>query len=124
MKIANFLEESMSGMLLVTAQVENETSNEVWEGWGSVIMVAGSVLLVVIAVAVIVGIVVYQSFKTKQQTIESRAQIAQEEAYRKLAEEATSVQNRTAAELHQLTEGMADLRVRVTTIERMLREVE
>ena len=114
----------MSGLMLVTAQVEDETGNDVWEGWGSVIMVAGSVLLVVIAVAVIVGIIVYQSFKTKQQTIESRAQIAQEEAYRKLAEEATSIQNRTAAELHQLTEGMADLRVRVATIERMLREVE
>lgn len=120
MNITNLLGEPMSGMMLVTAQVENEAVNEVWSGWGSVFFVLGIMTII----AIVVSIVLWQVFRTKQQTIESRAQIAQEEAYRKLAEEATSVQNRTAAELHQLTEGMADLRVRVATIERMLREVE
>lgn len=110
----------MSGLMLITAQVENETGNDLWEGWGSVLLVVGTSWLIII----IIGLIIWQVFKTNRAKSENAAVIAQEQAYRKLAEEATSVQNRTAAELHQLTEGMADLRVRVTTIERMLREVE
>lgn len=104
--------------MLVVAQTEAE--NEVWSGWGSVLFVLGMMAIF----AVVASILIWQVFRTRQATIESRAQIAREEAYRRLAEEAVSVQNRTSAELAQLTEGMADLRVRVATIERMLREVE
>lgn len=118
--IAHQLADSMHGLMLITAQVENEPVNEVWNGWGSVFFVLGMMFII----ALVASLVIWQVFRTKQSTIESRAAIAHEEAYRRLAEEVTSIQNRTAAELHQLTEGMADLRVRVTTIERMLREVE
>jgi hypothetical protein len=104
--------------MLVVAQTEVE--NDVWAGWGSVFFVLGIMAIF----AVVVSILIWQVFRTRQATIESRAQIAREEAYRRLAEEGVSVQNRTAAELTQLTEGMADLRVRVATIERVLREVE
>ena len=120
MSIGTVLGDSLAGMLLVTAQAETATENDVWAGWGSVLFVLGIMLIV----AMVVMVLIWQGFRTQQATIESRAQIAHEEAYRRLAEEATSVQNRTAAELGQLTEGMADLRVRVATIERMLREVE
>lgn len=120
MNIGNHLNDSLNSLFLVTAQVENEPANEVWAGWGSVFFVLGIMAIV----AMVVVILIWQIFRTKQSTIESRATIAHEEAYRRLAEEATSVQNRTAAELNQLTEGMADLRVRVTNIERLLREVE
>jgi hypothetical protein len=108
----------VSQLMLVVAQAETE--NEVWSGWGSVFFVLGIMMIF----AVVASVLIWQIFRTRQATIESRARIAQEEAYRRLAEEATSVQNRTAAELSQLTEGMADLRVRVATIERVLREVE
>jgi hypothetical protein len=116
----NVLGDSLNSLMLVTAQVESEAGNEVWDGWGSVFFVLGFMAII----AMVSVVLIWQVFRTRQATIESRARIAQEEAYRRLAEEATSVQNRTAAELAQLTEGMADLRVRVATIERMLREVE
>lgn len=102
------------------AQVAAEPANDVWAGWGSVFFVLGIMTIA----ALVAVVIIWQVFRTRQATIESRAQIAQEEAYRRLAEESTSVQKRTASELDQLTEGMADLRVRVASIERMLREVE
>ncbi len=108
------------GLILITAQAADPEVNEVWSGWGSVLFTL--VVLTLVTFAICFGI--WQYLKTRRATLESRAEIAREEAYRRLAEEATSVQNRTAAELHQLTEGMADLRVRVATIERVLREVE
>lgn len=108
------------GLILITAQAADPEVNEVWSGWGSVLFTL--VVLTLVTFAICFGI--WQYLKTRRATLESRADIAREEAYRRLAEEATSVQNRTAAELHQLTEGMADLRVRVATIERVLREVE
>lgn len=111
---------NIDGLILITAQASDPDVNEVWSGWGSVLFVL--VILTLITFAVCFG--AWQYMKTRRATLESRAEIAREEAYRRLAEEATSVQNRTAAELHQLTEGMADLRVRVATIERVLREVE
>lgn len=120
MSIGNYLGESLNGLFLVTAQVNNEPASDVWAGWGSVMLVVGGMALTF----GIAAIVIWQVFKTRQATIESRATIAREEAYRKLAEESTSIQNRTAAELSHLTEGIADLRVRVTNIERLLREVE
>lgn len=121
MNIGNHLAESLGSLSLVVAQTAaEENASEVWGGWGSVILVVGTMVLVTI----IIVVVLWQVFHTRRSTLESRAMIAQEEAYRRLAEESTSLQHRTAAELNQLTEGMADLRVRVATIERMLREVE
>lgn len=112
----------MTGLshLLIVAQVENDAVNDVWSGWGSVFFTLGMMTIF----ALVGTVLIWQIFRTRQATIESRAHIAQEEAYRRLAEEMTSVQKRTASELDQLTEGIADLRVRVASIERMLREVE
>lgn len=120
MNSVQHLGERLSNLTLVTAQVESEAANDVWNGWGSVILVMGILVLV----AAIIIVVLWQGMKMAQAKSANAAVIAQEQAYRRLAEEATSVQNRTAAELSQLTEGMADLRVRVATIERVLREVE
>lgn len=120
MNFSTVLGEGLSSVLLVTAQVETQAENEVWSGWGSVFFTLGMMTIF----ALVGTVLIWQIFRTRQATIESRARIAQEEAYRRLAEEATSVQNRTAADLAHLTEGMADLRVRVANIERMLREVE
>jgi Flp pilus assembly protein TadB len=106
--------------MVVVAQAANDPVNDVWSGWGSVFFVLG----VMAITALVATVLIWQIFRTRQATIESRARIAQEEAYRRLAEEMTSVQKRTASELDQLTEGVADLRVRVASIERMLREVE
>jgi len=52
-----------------------------------------------------------------------RSAVEREEAYQKLAEEATAAQKRTAFELGQIAEDVGELRTRVTELERMLREV-
>jgi hypothetical protein len=46
-----------------------------------------------------------------------------ENAYRKLAEESTEAQERTAATLEQAVAELSDLRTRTAELERMLKEV-
>ncbi|WP_104371490.1 hypothetical protein [Desulfocucumis palustris] len=75
-------------------------------------MVFALVLLVPLAV-----VLVWQGLRTWQIRMTSRAEIARDEAYRKLAEEAISAQTK-------ISEDLSDLRFRVASIEKMLREVE
>ena len=75
-------------------------------------------LLVLITVVIVV--VIWQSFVTKR----ARMSVEREEAYRKLAEQATAVQQKTAMAEEKITEGVEELRTRVATIEKLLRDVE
>lgn len=75
-------------------------------------------LLVLITVVIVV--VIWQSFVTKR----ARMSVEREEAYRKLAEQATAVQQKTAMVEEKITEGVEELRTRVATIEKLLRDVE
>jgi len=68
-------------------------------------------------ITVFIGVLIRQLFKYSQTKLMSKAAIARDEAYRKLAEEAVAVQRK-------ISEDLADLRNRVEAIERMLREVE
>ncbi|MCG0313403.1 MAG: hypothetical protein L5657_01920 [Calditerricola sp.] len=68
-------------------------------------------------ITVVIVVLIWQIFKYRQTKLMSQAEIARDEAYRKLAEEAVAVQRKISEEL-------ADLRNRVEAIERMLREVE
>ncbi len=52
-----------------------------------------------------------------------RESVEREEAYQRLAEEAGVAQKRTAFELGQIAEDVADLRTRFVEMERMLKEV-
>ncbi|HEY8447272.1 MAG TPA: hypothetical protein VIL01_09205 [Thermomicrobiales bacterium] len=76
-------------------------------------MIATAGTLAVFAVAIVA---VWQGFKTWQAKVAARVEVAQDEAYRKLAEETLAAQRALKSEL-------ADLRERVVTIEKMLREV-
>jgi hypothetical protein len=109
-----------SVLLQVQAQTEtvNET-NDVWAGWGSVIFVLSMTGIV----ALIAALIIWQLFRTRQTKMMSDARVAESNAYRTLAEDATAAQNHTAEELKYLREGLADLRTRVASIERMLAEV-
>ena len=49
---------------------------------------------------------------------------SKEKAYRKLAEEATDAQQRTATALEKASTELADLRARTAELERLLKEVE
>jgi hypothetical protein len=110
-----------TGVLMqVRAQTEtvNET-NDVWAGWGSVIFVLSMTGIV----ALIAALIIWQLFRTRQTKMMSDARVAEANAYRSLAEDATAAQNHTTEELKYLRESMADLRTRVASIERMLAEV-
>lgn len=75
-------------------------------------------LLVMITVVIVV--VIWQSFVTKR----ARMSVAREEAYRKLAEQATAAQQTTANVEQKIVDGVEELRTRVAAIEKLLRDVE
>lgn len=87
-------------------------------GWG-IIFVLGITALIVI----IIAIVAWQIFKTKQTQISSQHQIAQEENYRKLAEQTAGLQEQISADLLGIRTELSDMRQRVSELERMLKEV-
>ncbi|AEG59645.1 hypothetical protein [Desulforamulus ruminis] len=82
-----------------------------------VIFGIGGMIFVLVIIVPLTVVLVWQGFKTWQMRTMSRVEIARDEAYRKLAEEAISVQQKMAGDL-------SDLRIRVTSIEKMLREVD
>lgn len=84
------------------------------EAWG---MIFALVLFALITVLIVV--VVWQGFATWR----ARASVAREEAYRKLAEQSAAAQQRTAEEEQKISEDLGDLRARVATIEKLLRDV-
>ena len=75
-------------------------------------------VLVILALITIIAVVaISQVLKNTRAKTISMTEIARDEAYRKLAEEAVSIQQKMA-------EDLADLRVRIASMEKMLREVE
>jgi hypothetical protein len=84
-------------------------------GWTEVVFLLGSCAVMTAAVIVLV----WQGFATWR----ARMSIAREEAYRKLAEQATQAQSRAADRLDQTVTELAELRRRVAELERMLKEV-
>lgn len=83
---------------------------------GVIFGIGGMVFVLVLLVPLAV-VLVWQGFKTWQIRTTSRAEIARDEAYRKLAEEAISLQKKIA-------EDLSDLRIRIASIEKMFREVD
>ena len=106
--------------LLLAAQTTATDSNEVWEGWGSVALVEGSAL----AIFGLIAVLIWQGARIWQTKLSVAALAARDEAYRKLAEEATATQRQLAEDQHRVVEELTALRVRMTAVERLLREVE
>ncbi len=98
---------------------ETDSPNDIWQGWGSLILVIGVLSLVTI----IICLVIWQVFKTAQSRMAAQAISGHDTAYRQLVEDATTAQRQAARDLATLKEDMADVRGRVTTIETLLREV-
>ncbi len=82
-----------------------------------VILPIGGMIFILVLLVPLAVVLAWQGFKTYQVKISSNAEIARDEAYRKLAEEAVAVQRK-------ISEDLADLRARVASIEKMLREIE
>lgn len=83
--------------------------------WADVVFLLGGFTVILAAVA----FVIWQIFATYR----ARAAIAREQAYQKLAESSARTQERIAEDLTKATRELEDLRTRMASVERMLREV-
>jgi Tfp pilus assembly protein PilO len=81
-----------------------------------------SIVLFITIAGVLIALI-WQGFGVWRVKVAAREAVAWDEAFRRLAEEATAAQRETAGTLQALKAELADLRSRVTEIERLLREV-
>lgn len=84
----------------------------------------GSALLILCLVTVVLVVIIPQVFKNRRAKITAAAEIAQNEAYRNLAEEAITVQRKTAEDQQKITRDISEMKERINSIEKMLREVQ
>jgi len=56
--------------------------------------------------------------------LQARARFAQDEAYRRIAEQAAAAQSETAASLSSIQAALADVRTRLASVETILKAVE
>jgi hypothetical protein len=106
--------------MLAVAQTSADSDDSVWQGWGSVILVC----LAIAIVGGFIAMVTWQGMKIAQANTATRVAVAQDEAYRKLASEATAAQRKSAEEQEKMADALTDVRARVTAIETLLRQVE
>ena len=69
---------------------------------------------------VVASVLIWQIFSTGRTGLSAK----RENAYQRLAEEATEGQKRTAATLEQAVAELSDLRLRTTELERLLKDVQ
>jgi len=79
------------------------------------VAMAGVLLVICVAVALIVSIA---------QTVRARMSVQRETAYRKLAEDSTAAQHRTADQLERAVAELGELRSRTGELERLIKAVE
>ena len=91
-----------------------------WDSWGADLMA----LSVTILVLVLIGMFIWQVFRTYQTRLLVSANAAQEAAYRTLAEQGARAQEHTGEQLALLQDNLAELNRRVAAIERVLKDVE
>ena len=84
----------------------------------------GFALVILCLVAVAVVVIILQVFQNSRTKIATAAEIARDEAYRKLAEEAINVQRKTADDQQKITRDIYEMKERINSIEKMLREVQ
>jgi hypothetical protein len=94
-------------------------SNDVWSGWGSVILAACAV----VAFMTMLTVVLWQVFRTWQARLDARVTLARDEDYKALAEQSTTAQKRMASEQERLSADLGEIRNRIASIEKMLAEV-
>ena len=79
------------------------------------VAMTGVFLVLSVAVALIVAIA---------STLRARMSVAREGAYRKLAEDSTAAQHRTADQLERAVAELGELRTRTGELERLIKSVE
>lgn len=94
--------------------------NEFWMGIGGMAFV----LILLGLITVVAVVVIRQVFAVAQTRIAASQAAAAEYSYRALVEDVTASQRRTADELATIAASLEDLQARVSSMERMMREVE
>jgi hypothetical protein len=84
----------------------------------------GFALVILCLVTVMFVVIISQVFKNSRTKIATAAEIARDEAYRNLAEEAITVQRKTAEDQQKITRDISEMKERISSIEKMLREVQ
>lgn len=84
---------------------------------------SGIAIVSTVSVFAVLVVAIWQGFKTWQTRIATQASAAQQEAYRTLAEQAVAAQRTIAEEQRTIAAEMAELRLRVAAMEKLLREV-
>jgi uncharacterized membrane protein len=87
-------------------------------GWGIVF-----ILGIVAAVAAIAIVIIWQGISVERTKITAESELARDDAYRTLARDATAAQQAIADEQHKIARDLADLRERMVSVEKMMREV-
>lgn len=84
----------------------------------------GFVLVILTLITIVIVVVVSQFFKTARSKALNIAEITRDEAYRKLADEAISVQQKIAKDQQKMAMDLSEMKDRINAMEKMLREVE
>lgn len=84
----------------------------------------GFVLVILALLTIIIVAAITQGTKIVRDKTMSAAQIARDEAYRKLAEEAVTAQQKLADDQQRIIKDLAEMKQSIYAMEKMLREVE
>ncbi|MPZ23724.1 MAG: hypothetical protein GEU28_09295 [Dehalococcoidia bacterium] len=115
-----YLESAAGRVFFLGVDADVRGGNDIWEGWGSVALVVGSTLVVLL----IVGALLWQLIKTLQTRMTTQAEIARDGAFRRLAEESTATQRQFIEQQESVVSDMSDVKARLAAIEKLLREVD
>ena len=84
----------------------------------------GFVLVILTLITIIAVVIITQVLKTQRAKDQNMAEIARDEAYRKLAEEAISAQRKISEEQEKLAGDLSLMKEQIISMEKMLREIE
>jgi len=84
----------------------------------------GFVLVILTLITIIAVVVISQVLKTQRAKAASIAEVTRDEAYRKLAEEAVSLQRKITEEQQRMASDLSIMKEQIISMEKMLREVQ
>lgn len=109
-----------SAVSTATTLYQNDNDSPNHTSWPEATFIAAAI----VAGCALVAVIVWQVFLTARKAIEKNENSEHQEELKQITQRAVASSEAAAKELAQLSQGMADLRARVSAIETMLREVE
>jgi hypothetical protein len=109
-----------SAVSTATALAQSDNDSNGHTTWPEATFIAAAI----VAGCALVSVIVWQVFLTARRAIDKNQNTEHQEELKQITQRAVASNEAAAKELAQLSQGMADLRARITAIETMLREVE